>query len=137
MYGLKQLMIIPMKVKNTTTILVVNFPQGDFEDHAGVVLPRAYQFIVDVFDRFPKLLSWGKSGKLTRRETEILTLSAKGFTESAIAEQCGISINTVRNHVENSKVKLNARNKLHAVMIAAETHEIEPILDAETLDATG
>ena len=137
MYGLKQLMIIPMKVKNTTTILVVNFPQGDFEDHAGVVLPRAYQFIVDVFDRFPKLLSWGKSGKLTRRETEILTLSAKGFTESAIAEQCGISINTVRNHVENSKVKLNARNKLHAVMIAAETHEIEPIMDAETLDATG
>ena len=137
MSGVKQLMIIPMKVKNTTSVLTINFPLGDFEEHASVFLPRAYQFIVGVFDRFPKLLLWPKPGKLTRRETEILTLSAKGFTEAAIAEKCGISINTVRNHVENSKVKLNARNKLHAVMIAAETHEIEPVLDAERLDATG
>ena len=137
MSGVKQLMLIPMKVKNTTSVLTVNFPLGDFEEHASVVLPRAYQFLVAVFDRFPKLLSWPKPGKLTRREVEILTLSAQGFTEAYIAEKCGISINTVRNHVENSKEKLNARNKLHAVMIAAETHEIEPILDAETLDATG
>ena len=137
MSGLKQLMIIPMKVKNTTSVLTVNFSLGDFEEHASVVLPRAYQFLVTVFDRFPKLLSWPKPGKLTRREVEILTLSAQGFTEACIAKTCGISINTVRNHVENSKVKLNARNKLHAVMIAAETHEIEPILDAESLDKTG
>ena len=137
MSGVKQLMLIPMKVKNTTSVLTVNFPLGDFEEHASVVLPRAYQFLVAVFDRFPKLLSWPKPGKLTRREVEILTLSAQGFTEAYIAEKCGISINTVRNHVENSKEKLNARNKLHAVMIAAETHEIEPILDAESLDATG
>ena len=137
MSGVKQLMLIPMKVKNTTSVLTVNSPLGDFEEHASVVLPRAYQFLVAVFDRFPKLLSWPKPGKLTRREVEILTLSAQGFTEAYIAEKCGISINTVRNHVENSKEKLNARNKLHAVMIAAETHEIEPILDAESLDATG
>ena len=135
--GIKQLMIVPMKVKNTTSVLTVNFPLGDFEEHASVFLPRAYQFLVAVFDRFPKLPLWPNPGKLTRRETEILTLSAKGFTEAAIAEKCGISINTVRNHVENSKVKLNARNKLHAVMIAAETHEIEPVLDAERLDKTG
>ena len=135
--GIKQLMIVPMKVKNTTSVLTVNFPLGDFEEHASVFLPRAYQFLVAVFDRFPKLPLWPNPGKLTRRETEILTLSAKGFTEAAIAEKCGISINTVRNHVENSKVKLNARNKLHAVMIAAETHEIEPVLDAERLNKTG
>ena len=128
MSGLKQLMVTPLKVKNTITTLMVNFPQGDFEDHASVILPQSYQFIFGVFDRFPKLFLWPKLGKLTRRETEILTLSAKGFTEAAIAEKCGISINTVRNHVENSKEKLNARNKLHAVMIAAETHEIESIL---------
>lgn len=137
MSGLKQLMIIPMKVKNTISVVTINFPLGDFEDHAREVLPRTYQFLVDVFDRFPKLLIWPNPGKLTRRETEILTLSAKGLTEAAIAEKCGISINTVRNHVENSKVKLNARNKLHAVMIAAETHEIDSILNDEFLDETG
>ena len=129
MSGVKQLMIIPMRVKNTITSLVINFPQGDFEEHAGEVLPRAYQFIVAVFERFPKLLLWPTPGKLTPREAEILTLSANGLTEAAIAEKCGISINTVRNHVENSKAKLNARNKLHAVMIAAETHEIDSILE--------
>lgn len=129
-FGLKQLMVIPMKVKNTTSVVTVNFPNGDFERHAIEFLPRVYQFTYAIFERFPKLLLWPKPGKLTPREAEILTLSASGLTEAAIAEQCGISINTVRNHVENSKVKLNARNKLHAVMIAAETHEIESVLTA-------
>lgn len=123
--GLKQLMVIPMKVEKTTSLMVVHFPLGDFESHASEVLPWIYQFIVALFERFPKILLWPNTGKLTRRENEMLTLSARGFTEAAIAEKCGISINTVRNHVENSKVKLNARNKLHAVMIAAETHEID------------
>ena len=130
MSGLKQLMVFPMKVKNTITTVIVNFPQSDFEDHAIKFLPRVYQFAYAIFERFPKLLLWPTPGKLTPREAEILTLSASGLTEAVIAEQCGISINTVRNHVENSKVKLNARNKLHAVMIAAETHEIESVLTA-------
>jgi DNA-binding CsgD family transcriptional regulator len=126
--GLKQIMVIPMMIKNTTTVAIINLPNGDFENHASECLPKIYQFTYAVFERFPKLLAWPKAGKLTPREVEVLTLSAKGLTEAAIAARCGISINTVRNHVENSKVKLNAKNKLHAVMIAAETHEIQTVL---------
>lgn len=125
--GLKQIMIVPMKVKNTTTIVTTNFPLGDFAEHASMFIPEAFHVVSNIFERFPKLLSWPKCGKLTPREVEVLSLSANGLTEAVIAAQCGISINTVRNHVENSKVKLNARNKLHAVMIAAETHEIDRI----------
>lgn len=127
--GLKQIIIVPMKVKNTITLVTNNFPLGDFEDYASEFLPQLFQTVLAIFERFPKLLLWPQAGKLTPREAEILTLSANGLTEAVIAVQCGISVNTVRNHVENSKVKLNARNKLHAVMIAAETHEIDPISD--------
>ena len=125
--GVKQVMITPIKVKNTTAIVTTNFPLGDFEDYASAFLPQLFQTVLTILERFPKLLSWPKAGKLTPREAEILTLSARGFTEAVIATQCGISVNTVRNHVENSKLKLNARNKLHAVMIAAEANEIDSI----------
>ena len=131
--GLKQIMITPMKVKNTVTLVTTNFPLGNFEDYASEFLPQLFQTVLTIFERFPKLLLWPKGGKLTPREAEILTLTSTGLTEAVIARQCGISVNTVRNHVENSKVKLNARNKLHAVMIAAETHEIDFISEGETL----
>ncbi len=129
--GLKQIMIIPMKVKNTTSVVIINFPLADYKDHANELLPQLYQIMIAIYAVFPKLLAWPEIGALTLREAEILSLSAIGLTEPEIAERCGISINTVRNHVENSKKKLNARNKLHAVMIAAEINEIEQILRLE------
>lgn len=122
--GLKQVMVIPLLVKNTIIVAVINFPNADFKDQSDEILPQFYQLSLALFDRFPKLLTWSKAHKLTLREAEILSLSAKGLTEADIAEKCGISINTVRSHVENSKTKLQARNKLHAVMIAAQTYEI-------------
>ena len=124
--GLKQIIVIPFRIKNTILISTINFPDGDFDKHMYKILPRFYQLTLALLDRFPRLLTWSKSHKLTLREVEILSLSAHGFTEANIAEKCGISINTVRNHVENCKVKLKARNKVHAVMIATENHDINP-----------
>ena len=123
---LKQIIIIPFRIKNTILITTINFPDGDFDKHMFKILPQFYQVSLALLDRFPRLLTWTESHKLTLRETEILSLSAHGLTEAIIAEKCGISINTVRNHVENCKVKLNARNKLHAVMIATENHDLKP-----------
>lgn len=125
--GLKEIMIIPMKIKNSTTVVIINFPLGDYLTYAGELLPRLFQIMIAIYEVFPKLLAWSTAGKLTPRESQILSLSAVGLTESAIANQCGISVNTVRNHVENSKMKLKARNKLHAVMIASGTNEIVEI----------
>jgi len=56
---------------------------------------------------------------LTPREREVLLLLAEGLSNGAIAERLFISLNTVRNHVQNLLSKLGAHSKLEAVAIAA------------------
>ena len=55
---------------------------------------------------------------LTDRELEILTLTAKGFTNKAIGVQLSISDRTVQNHLANVFQKLNAESRTEAVMRA-------------------
>jgi DNA-binding NarL/FixJ family response regulator len=56
--------------------------------------------------------------ELTAREGEILGLIAEGLTNGAIATRLRISVNTVRNHVQNILAKLEAHSKLEALSIA-------------------
>lgn len=55
---------------------------------------------------------------LTARERDCLMLSGRGHSEKEIAKLLDISPNTVRVHVENSKRKLGAENKTHAVVLS-------------------
>ncbi len=55
---------------------------------------------------------------LTDRELQILTLTAKGFTNKAIGVQLSISDRTVQNHLANVFQKLNAESRTEAVMRA-------------------
>lgn len=55
---------------------------------------------------------------LSERERELLQLFARGLTYGQVAEQLGVSINTVRTHVRGTYEKLHAANKAEAVMIA-------------------
>jgi len=58
---------------------------------------------------------------LTARELEVLQLIAEGLSNHAIAERLVLSLNTVRNHVQNVISKLRAHSKLEAVAIAVRT----------------
>jgi DNA-binding NarL/FixJ family response regulator len=55
---------------------------------------------------------------LTERELQILTLTAKGFTNKAIGVQLSISDRTVQNHLANIFQKMNAESRTEAVMRA-------------------
>lgn len=55
---------------------------------------------------------------LTKREKEVMELSATGMTNKEIAEALFISVSTVNNHWINIFVKLEARNKVHATVKA-------------------
>jgi DNA-binding NarL/FixJ family response regulator len=55
---------------------------------------------------------------LTAREGEVLELIAEGLTNGDIAARLFISVNTVRNHVQNILAKLDAHSKLEALAIA-------------------
>ena len=55
---------------------------------------------------------------LTTMEGEVLELIAEGLTNGDIASRLFISVNTVRNHVQNILAKLHAHSKLEALSIA-------------------
>jgi DNA-binding NarL/FixJ family response regulator len=57
-------------------------------------------------------------GDLSPRELDVLNLLAEGLANSAIAERLGISIYTVRNHVQAILAKLGVHSKLEALATA-------------------
>jgi DNA-binding NarL/FixJ family response regulator len=62
-----------------------------------------------------------RTGALTDREMSVLRLLDQGLSSAAIATELTISLNTVRNHVQNILNKLGAHSKLEAVAKARES----------------
>ena len=55
---------------------------------------------------------------LSAREVEVLSLVADGMSNDAIADALGLSVHTVRNHIQACLSKLGAHSKLEAVSLA-------------------
>lgn len=57
---------------------------------------------------------------LTERETQVVSLIARGRTEREIADELSISQSTVHFHAEQARRKLDARNRAHlAALVVA------------------
>ncbi len=52
---------------------------------------------------------------LTDREVEILELAAHGLTSKEIAQRITIAPRTVERHIENARLKMRARNRVHMI----------------------
>jgi putative two-component system response regulator len=85
---------------------------------------------VELAPLFPQLRPTrrGLGADLTPREMDVLGLMASGLVNKEIAQQLGLRLNTVRNHVQNVSYKLHAHSKLEAVATAVR----EGILDYPT-----
>ncbi len=59
-----------------------------------------------------------QTGRLTRRELDVLELLAAGAANAEIGAQLSISTNTVRNHVANILAKTHAKTRGEAVAAA-------------------
>jgi DNA-binding NarL/FixJ family response regulator len=64
--------------------------------------------------------------ELTDREREVLTLIARGLSNSEIAEQLMLSAATVRTHVNRILSKLALRDRTQATVLAYETGLVRP-----------
>jgi DNA-binding NarL/FixJ family response regulator len=63
---------------------------------------------------------------LTQREREVLTLIARGLSNTEISEHLCISLPTVKTHVGRLFVKLSARDRTQLVIAAYETGVVVP-----------
>lgn len=78
----------------------------------------------------PRIIS-----KLTKRELEVLTLIARGFSNAEIAGTLMLSEATIRAHVSSILERLNLRNRVGVVILAYECGLITPAALDEPSDA--
>ncbi len=62
--------------------------------------------------------------RLTCRESEVLSLIARGCTYSVIADRLGVSAHTVASHIKNAYRKLDVHSAGAAIMRAIELKQI-------------
>ena len=67
----------------------------------------------------------GKPDALTRRETTIATLLARGYTNRQIAEELGLSVRTAEAHRANIMLKLGLKSRVELVRWAVRQRLIE------------
>jgi DNA-binding NarL/FixJ family response regulator len=92
----------------------------DLVDGIRAVARGEATFAPAVLSRVLKLLRPGAvtSESLTGRENDVLRRLADGLTTEQIAADLYVSVNTVRNHVNNIIRKLNVHSRLEAVSFA-------------------
>lgn len=66
---------------------------------------------------------------LTEREREVLIQIAKGLTNKEIAEELFVAEATVKTHIGSILTKLQARDRVHVVIIAFENGLVSPVSD--------
>lgn len=64
---------------------------------------------------------------LTPRQLQVLQLLARGSSTQEIADQLGVSPNTVRNHTQAVLTRLDAHSKLEAVAVARQEGLLAPL----------
>jgi DNA-binding NarL/FixJ family response regulator len=97
-------------------------------DGDALLAPGVTRRLVEEFARRPTPRPGGplELAELTAREREILTLIARGCSNSEIAARLVIGESTVKTHVGNILMKLGLRDRVHAVVLAYETGLVRP-----------
>lgn len=88
-------------------------------EHAIAALSNGRGYYSVAFNRLLNSIA-ASPAMLSKRETEILKLTAKGHSSTTIAQRLTISVNTVEFHRRRIMQKLNAANAAEAVGKAAE-----------------
>jgi len=105
--------------KESDTETVSRRVQAVLDDEGSIPRPMPPQPSRPLFDDMDDRAD-APLNRLSQREREILGLLANGWSNRRIAEECFLSLNTVRTHVQNILVKLGVHSKLEAVAFALE-----------------
>jgi DNA-binding NarL/FixJ family response regulator len=95
----------------------------------ALLAPTITRRLIENFCRRPNPTHGGDHDRLaalTQRETTILRLIAKGLSNTEIATTLFLSESTIKTHVGRILAKIQARDRVQAVVLAYETGLIEP-----------
>ncbi|MGZ4633270.1 MAG: response regulator [Actinomycetes bacterium] len=97
-------------------------------DGGALISPHVTRRLVAEFARRPGAgrPRAGAVDALTERETEVLTLVARGLSHGEIAEQLVLSPLTVKTHVSRILTKLGLRDRAQLVVLAYEAGLVVP-----------
>ncbi len=89
----------------------------------ALLAPSVTRRLVEEFARTPRAAAAARPGQpdlhaVTAREREVLALIASGLSNTEIATQLGISPATTKTHVGHLLAKLDARDRVHLVILA-------------------
>lgn len=97
-----------------------------FIDHRFTIdIMIAYKTYKQLVNELNPLNSSQLEKLLTSRESEILKLIAKGYTNKQISNTLFISDKTVKNHVSNILIKMDVQDRLNAVLKAYKNNWIK------------
>jgi len=84
----------------------------------ALLQPNVTKKILKEFSTLEKPLLRSENIKLSERDKEIVSLVARGLTNSEIAEKLFLSEGTVKNYISNIFSKLGAKNRASLIEIA-------------------
>jgi DNA-binding NarL/FixJ family response regulator len=93
----------------------------------ALIAPSVTRRLIEEFAGRPEPASAGRSlDVLTERERELLTLVGRGLSNTEIAAGMTITMTTVKTYVGRILAKLDARDRVHLVIIAYEAGLVAP-----------
>lgn len=96
----------------------------------ALIAPEVTRSLIEAFVRSPDPTALPPESlheMLTRREIEVMTLLARGLSNTEIAEALVISETTAKTHVGHILAKLNLRDRAQAIVLAYESRLVEPL----------
>lgn len=94
----------------------------------ALLAPSITRRLIDQFARRPPSspIDSHSLDDLTAREHEVFALVARGLSNAEIAEQLVLSEGTVKTHIKRIFMKLDLRDRTHAVIFAYDAGLVEP-----------
>lgn len=112
-------------------------PEPNFEAEAQMMLPGigdlGHLFHDCVYAGFDQRTRTSQYFHLTSRERQCLSLAACGLTAKQIAHEICRSVPTATLHLNAASRKLGARNRFHAIALAAHYRLLGPISQGQNL----
>jgi DNA-binding NarL/FixJ family response regulator len=103
------------------------FARADEKHHAraAAILGRAAPHLHAAWGSLLDKKKKTTNDKLTAQEKKIMEYLRDGLNDSDIGNAIGISAHTVRFHLKNIMQKLNAKNRIHALVLAVRKNHLE------------